>query len=73
MKTLYGVQIRKNINELYKGKSEHWMQTENGDNVLAYWKLLNRNYIVKLKKDDGLECDNDVKNTLPSPLGAFFK
>ena len=48
------------------------METEYDENVLDYWKLPNGNYIVKLKKDDGLEGDNDVKNTLPSHLGAFI-
>ena len=24
-----------------------------------------------MKKYDGLDCDNDVKNTLPAQLGAF--
>ena len=42
------------------------METEYDENVSDYWKLANGNYIVKLKKDDGLEGDNDVKNTLPS-------
>ena len=27
---------------------------------------------MKLKKEDGLDCDNYVKNTLPSQLGAFI-
>ena len=40
--------------------------------MLDYWKLPNGNYIVKLKKDGVLEGDNDVKNTLPSQLGAFI-
>ena len=48
------------------------MQTEYDDNVIEYWKLPNGNYIVKMKKDDGLEGDNYVKKTLPSLLGAFF-
>ena len=46
------------------------METEDDDNVLGYWRLPNGNYIVELKKDDGLDSDNDVKNTLPSQLGA---
>ena len=72
MNSLYGVQIRKDIDQSYKCKSQHWMETECDENVLDYWKLPNGNYIVKLKKDDGLEGDNDVKNTLPSHLGAFI-
>ena len=70
--SLYGVQIRKDIDQSYKCKSQHWMETEYDENVLDYWKLPNGNYIVKLKKDDGLESDNDVKNTLMSHLGAFI-
>ena len=51
--SLYGVQIRKDINEPDKCKSQHWMETEYDDNVLDYWRLPNGNYIVKKKKDDG--------------------
>ena len=72
MNSLYGVQIRKDIDQSYKCKSQPWMETEYDDNVLDYWKLPNRNYIVKLKKDDGLDSGNDVKNTIPSQLGAFI-
>ena len=72
MNSLYGVQIRKDINESYHCKSETWMKTEFDENVLDYWKLPNGNYIVKLKKDDGLDDDCDIKNTLPAVLGAFI-
>ena len=48
------------------------METEYDDNVLDYWRLPNGNYIVKYEKDDGLDCENDVKNTLPSHLGGFI-
>ena len=48
------------------------METEYDENVLEYWKLPNGYYIVKVKKDDGLDGKNDVKNTLPSHLGAFI-
>ena len=41
-------------------------------NVLDYWKLPNGNYIVKRKNDEGLDGDNNLKNTLPSHLGAFI-
>ena len=72
MNTLNGVQISKDINETYKCKSETWMKTEYDDNVLNYWKLTIGNYIVKVKKDDGLDDDNDVKNTLPSHPAALI-
>ena len=49
MISLYGVQIRKDVDQSYKCKSQHWMETEYDQNVLDYWKLPNRNYIVKLK------------------------
>ena len=48
------------------------METEYDDNVLDYWRLPNGKYIVKLKKDDGLDGDNDVKNSMPSHLAAFI-
>ena len=46
MNSLYGDQIRKDIIESYKRKSEHWMQKEYGDNVLDYLKLPNENNVV---------------------------
>ena len=72
MNSLYGVQIRKDINESYYCMSETWMKTEFDENVLDYWKLPNGNYIVKMKGDDGLDDDCDIKNTLPAVLGAFI-
>ena len=72
MNSLYGVQLRKDIDQSYKCKSQHWMETEYDENVLDFWKLPNGTYIVKLKKNDGLEGNNDVKITLPSHLGAFI-
>ena len=48
------------------------MKTEFDENVLDYWKLPNGNYIVKMKKDDGLDDDCDIKNTLPAVLGSFI-
>ena len=48
------------------------MQTECDERVFDYWKLPNGNYIVKYEKDYCLDDDNDVKNTLPSHLGAFL-
>ena len=47
------------------------MKTEFVENVLDYWRLPNGNYSVKMKKDDGLDDDCDITNTLPAVLGAF--
>ena len=71
MNGLYGVQIRRDIRESYYCKSETWMKTEFDENVLDYWRLPNGIYIVKMKKDDGLDDDFDIKITLPAVLGAF--
>ena len=70
MNSLYGVQIRKDIDQSYEYNSQHWIETEYYENVLDYWKLPNGNYTVKLKKDDGLYFDNNNKK--PSQLGAFI-
>ena len=48
------------------------MITEFDEKVLGYWRLPNGNYIVKMKKDDGLDDDCNIKNTLPAVLGAFI-
>ena len=72
MNSLYGVKIRREINESYYCKSESWMKTQFDEFVLVYWKLPNGNYIVKLKKDDVLDGDCDIKNTLRAVSGDFF-
>ena len=72
MKSLYGVQIRRDINESFHCKSESCMKTEFDESVVDYWKLPNRNYNVKMKKDDRLDDDCDNKKTLPADLGAFI-
>ena len=71
--SLYVVQIRRDINESNFCNSETWMKTEFDENVLDYWKIPNENYIVKMKKDDGIDDDYDFKNTLPAVLGAFIQ
>ena len=50
MNSLNGVQIRRNIDDFYEYKPEHWMHTERDDNVSEYWRLTNGNYSVKRKK-----------------------
>ena len=72
MNSLYGVQIHKDITESYNCKSETCLETEYNNSVLVYWRLPNSNYIVQMKKDDGLDDECDTKKTLPAFFGAFI-
>ena len=55
MNSLYGEILRKDILESYQCKSEKWMMREYDERVLDYQQSKYRNYIVKLKDDEGLE------------------
>ena len=48
------------------------MKTEFDENILEFWRSPNGIYIVKMKKDDGLDDHCDIKNTLLAVLGAFI-
>ena len=72
MNSLYGQTIRKDIEEEFCCKTEHWMKTEFDERVKDYWKLANGNYIVKLSLDEGIDKETEDKNTMPSQLGAFI-
>ena len=69
--SLYGEQIRKDIEESYHCKSEMCMMTEHDDRVLDYQKMKYGNYIEKLKDDEGLQDEVKKVNTMPLHLGAF--
>ena len=71
MNSLYGEQIRKDIDESYECKSEHWMMTEYDERILDYQKINHGNYIIKMKDDVGLEDEVKKVNTMPLQLGAF--
>ena len=71
MNSLYGEQIRKDIEEKFACKSELWMQTEYDERVKDYWKISNINYIVKMIDGKGLEDEIRKVNTMPLHLGAF--
>ena len=45
------------------------MQTKNDEIVLEYWRLPKEGYFHKLIQDNVLECDTDLKNTMPAHLG----
>ena len=55
MNSLYGEQIRKDIEKSYECKSEHWMMTEYHERVLDYRKIIHGKYIVKMKDDVGFQ------------------
>ena len=71
MNSLYGENIRKDIEENIACKSEMWMQTEYDERVRDYWKKSGINYIVKMIDDAGLEEEVKKLNTMPLHLGAF--
>ena len=60
MDSLYGGNIRKEIDENFACKSEAWMMGEYAERVKEYWKISGINYIVKKIDDAGLE--DEVKN-----------
>ena len=71
LNSLYGENIRKDIEEKFACKSEMWMQTEYDERVKDYWKISGINYIVKMIDDAGLEDEVKKLNTMPLHLGAF--
>ena len=71
MNSLYGEDIRKDIEEKFACKSEVWMMTEYDERVKDYWKISGINYIAKMIDDAGLEDEVKKLNTMPLLLGAF--
>ena len=71
MNSLYGENIRKDIEEKFDCKSEAWMLTECEERVKDYWKISGINYIKKMIDDARLEDEVKKLNTMPLHLGAF--
>ena len=71
MNSLYGEQIRKDIEEKFACKSEAWMMSEYHERVKDYWKISGINYFVKMIDDKGLEDEFEKMNTMPLYLSAF--
>ena len=71
MNSLYGENIRKDIEEKFACKSEAWMMSEYDERVKDYWKISGINYIVKMIDDAVLEGEVKKLNTMPLHLGAF--
>ena len=71
MNSLYGENIRKDIEEKFACKSEAWTMTEYDERVKDYWKISGINFIFKMIDDRGLEDEVKKLNTMPLHLGAF--
>ena len=71
MNSLYGENIRKDIEEKFACKSEARMMSEYDERVKDYWKISGMNYIVKMIDGAGLEDEVKKLNTMPLNLGAF--
>ena len=71
MNTLYGEQIRKDIEGSFACKSEARMMSDYDEGVTDYWKMSRGNYIVEMIDDVGLEDDVKKLITMPLHLGAF--
>ena len=71
MNSLYGENIRKDIEEKFACKSEAWMMSEYDERLKEYWKISGINYIVKMIDDAGLEDEVEKLNTMPLHLGVF--
>ena len=72
MNSLYGEQIRKDIEESFACKSEAGMRTEYDECVKDYWRKSHGNYIVKTVDEEELEDDVKKLNTMPLHLGSFL-
>ena len=71
MNSLYGDNIRKDIEEKFACKSQAWMMSEYDERVKDYWKISGNSYIVKIIDDAGLEEEVKKLITMPLHLGAF--
>ena len=72
MNSLYGVQIRKDIDQSYKCKSQHWMETEYDENVFDYWKLPKGYYISKIKKRRWIRRRERRKKYISKSFGSLY-
>ena len=72
LNNLYGVQMRTNNNDSFYCKSETWLKKKYYENVLDYLNLPNGKYIVKIKKDDGLDDGCEIKNDIAKHFRRFY-
>ena len=69
--SVYGGNIRKDINEEYKCVTENWIRENFDDRVKEWFPLKNGNLIVKLQDDENVDDYDRAKsiNTMPSHFG----
>ena len=72
--SVYGGNIRKDINEEYRCVTENWMGENFHDRVKEWFPLKNGNLIVKLEDDEGVDDYDKAKsmNTMPSHFGSYI-
>ena len=62
---------KEDTTEEYKCKSENWMSIDYVERVLDHRSLSNGEYVVKVKQDERLKCETDLKSTMPVHLDSF--
>ena len=72
MKSLYGKKTPKDVIEEYSCRSEYWISTKYDVRVLDYWRLPNRNFILKLGQDEDLDCETDLRISYSAYLSGFI-
>ena len=70
--SVYGGNIRKDINDEYKCVTENCLRENFDDRIKEWFPLKNGNFIVKLEDDEGVDDFDKAKsiNTMPSHFGS---
>ena len=72
--SVYGGNIRKDINEEYTCLTENWMRRNFDDKIKEWFSLRNGNFVVKLEDDECVVDYDKAKsiNTVPFHFGSFI-
>ena len=72
--SVYGVTIRKDINEEYKCVTETWMRENFDDSVKEWFPLKNGKLLLKLQDDEGVDDYDKAQSvkTVPSYFGSYI-
>ena len=73
MNSLYGENIRKDVEEKFACNSDAWMMSDYDERVKDYWRISGINYIVKIIDDAGLEDEVNKMNTMRLRSFCFIK